>query len=195
MHSPLWRPIVSPAPLGASPFVSYIWIVCNTHTHSWYETRTQHASDCSTSLLYLFHHAQESSLSFIIEDITIPAFLRRSVRLELGMGRNKGGLDGPVTMLLIEAEPGPDCADSVKDGKRALSYIVERSQYYTQKIISDDQPRRSWRRRRICLSASPRVESYRRSWGGFNSNTKTGLSASKTSYKRMNSVASREFGM
>lgn len=62
----------------------------------------------------------------------IPAFPRGRVRLEIGMGRYKGGFNGSVTMLLIEAELGPHCADSVKNGKRALSYIVERGQYDTR---------------------------------------------------------------
>jgi len=55
------------------------------------------------------------------------------------MCRNKGGFNGPLTILLIEAEPSTNCADLIKNGKRALGYIVECSQYYTpqKKVVTN----------------------------------------------------------
>ena len=55
------------------------------------------------------------------------------------MGRNKGRFNRPLTILLIEAEPSTNCADSIKNGERALGYIVECSQFCTpqKKVVTN----------------------------------------------------------
>lgn len=89
--------------------------------------REQHASDIRTGLHDLLHYTSESLLSLILEDITVPTLPRRRICREASKGGNTARLDGPIAVHAIEAELGPEYADSVKNGQRAIVYRVEGS--------------------------------------------------------------------
>ncbi len=70
--------------------------------------------------------------SLILEDITIPAFLRCRVRIELGtVGNNAAAaFNWPNTTHPIKAESCPEYADSVNNRQWAIVCRVEGSSQY-----------------------------------------------------------------
>jgi len=71
-----------------------------------------------TALFYLLSHSPKSLRSFVLEDVPVPALLRRSVCLQIRVGVNEWALHASTARLPIEVEVGPSCAEAVENGQK-----------------------------------------------------------------------------